>query len=168
LTGTAEQMGQHDLAACSVTGPARHGLRFGPIDRHHWRRLARPVLAAAALGAATGVIAVANPFKHHVTPPCPFHAVTGLWCPLCGGTRAVWAATHGDFRLMLHANILFPAIVVLIGWTWLGWAGRATGWWRLPVPKGRGFKLAVVAVLVAFTVLRNLPGLGALAPPSVA
>ena len=122
----------------------------------------------AGLGGATVAIALANPFKHHLTPPCPFHAATGLWCPLCGGTRAVWAAAHGDLRLMLHANALFPAIVVAVAWTWLAWVGRATGWWRLPLPSGRKFKVVIVGVLVAFTVLRNLPGWGSLAPPPVA
>jgi len=133
-----------------------------------WRRPGP--LAAVALGlcAATGAIAVANPFHHHLTPPCPFHAVTGLWCPFCGGTRAVWAAAHGDVRLMMHANALLPAIVLVITWMWLSRVGRATGWWRLPAPSGRTFNVVLVCVLVVFTVLRNLPGLGALAPPAVA
>jgi hypothetical protein len=69
---------------------------------------------------------------------------------------------------MLHADALLPLIVVVTGWGWLSWLGRATGWWSLPAPKGRAFTAGVVAVLVAFTVLRNLPGLGALAPPGTA
>lgn len=126
------------------------------------------MVLVAGLAAATTYIAVGNPFKHHLTGVCPFHALTGLWCPFCGGTRAVWAASHGDFRLMLHANALFPAIVVLIGWTWLSWVGRATGWWHFPVPRGHTFNVVATVVLVGFAVLRNLPGLGALAPPSLA
>jgi hypothetical protein len=69
---------------------------------------------------------------------------------------------------MLHANALMPAIALLAAWTWLAWVGRATGWWRLPVPKGKTFNVVALTVLVAFTVVRNLPGLGVLAPPAVA
>jgi hypothetical protein len=69
---------------------------------------------------------------------------------------------------MLHANALLPAIAVLVAWTWLAWVGRATGWWRLPKAQGRAFNILAVTVLVGFTVVRNLPGFGALAPPAVA
>jgi hypothetical protein len=69
---------------------------------------------------------------------------------------------------MLHSNALFPMIVVLIGWSWFAWLGRATGRWSLPLPSGRPFYWTIAIVLVAFTVLRNLPGLGALAPPTLA
>jgi hypothetical protein len=69
---------------------------------------------------------------------------------------------------MLHSNALLPAIAVLAAWTWLSWLGRSTGWWSLPAPKGRAFNITIGTALLAFTVLRNLPGLGALAPPSVA
>jgi hypothetical protein len=138
------------------------------IDWPRRQTLVGPIFAAVGIGAATAVMALANPFKHHLTPTCPFHALTGMWCPFCGATRAVWAFTHGDFRLMLHANALLPAIAVLAGWTWLAWVGRATGWWRLPAPKGKTFNMVAVTVLVAFTVVRNLPGFGALAPPAVA
>jgi NADPH:quinone reductase-like Zn-dependent oxidoreductase len=67
---------------------------------------------------------------------------------------------------MLHANALFPMIVMLFGWSWFAWLGKATGRWSIPVPKGRAFVSALALVLVAFTVFRNLPGFGALAPPS--
>jgi len=126
------------------------------------------VAGAVVVCGLTAVVAVADPFKHHLTPPCPFRALTGLWCPFCGGTRAVWAASHGDFGLMMHANALLPAIALLLVWTWLAAIGRATGWARVPAPKGRVFNVAVVVVLVVFTVVRNLPGMGALAPPILA
>lgn len=117
---------------------------------------------------ALGAVGIANPFKHHLTPPCPFHAATGLWCPLCGGTRAVWAAAHGDFSLMMHANALLPAVAALALWSWVAWLGRVTGWWRAPMPRGRTLAVVAGAVLLSFAVLRNLPGFGALAPPAVA
>ena len=27
---------------------------------------------------------------------CPLHRLTGMWCPLCGGTRATRELIHGD------------------------------------------------------------------------
>jgi Protein of unknown function (DUF2752) len=113
-------------------------------------------------------VAVANPFEHHLSPPCPLHALTGLYCPFCGGTRATWALAHLHFGLMLHENALYPAIVVLAAWGWLSRLGRATGRWRLPAPRGRVLDVTVAVVLVTFMVLRNLPGFGVLAPPAVA
>jgi Protein of unknown function (DUF2752) len=124
--------------------------------------------AALSSGALVAAIGLADPFGHHLSPPCPLHALTGLYCPFCGATRATWAVTHLRPGLMLHENALYPALVLLAAWAWLSWLGRATGYWRLPVPRGRTFGLGVAVVLLAFTVLRNLPGFGALVPPTVA
>lgn len=127
-----------------------------------------PVATAVGLLAATTVVALRDPFEHHLSPPCPFHALTGLWCPFCGGTRAVWAAVHGHFKLMMHADALLPLMVVVAAWGWLAWLGKATGWWRTPVPSPRVVGWALTVVLVAFTVLRNLPGFASLGPPAAA
>lgn len=124
--------------------------------------------AVAAGVAALGIVGVglADPFRHTVTPPCPFHALTGLWCPFCGGTRALWAAMHGHTALMLHCNALFPLVAALALWGWLGWLGRSLGWWDLPMPRGRPLAVVAAVVLLAFTLLRNLPGFADLAPPA--
>lgn len=48
--------------------------------------------------------------------PCALHALTGLYCPGCGGTRAVRALLAGDFgaSFAYHPFVLFAA--VLGGW----------------------------------------------------
>ena len=115
-----------------------------------------------------GVVVLANPFKARIWPPCPLHALTGLYCPFCGGTRAAWAAAHGNLGLMFHENALFPLVAFGLAWWWLASLGKATGRWRLPFPSGKVFNVVVVVVLVGFALLRNLPGFGALAPPAVA
>ncbi len=127
-----------------------------------------PALVATGLVAATAVVAVRDPFRHHLSPPCPFHALTGLWCPLCGATRAVWAAAHGHFGLMVQANALLPVMVLAVAWAWVTWLGKATGWWRCPSPSTRVVAGACAGLLITFTVLRNLPGLAFLAPPALA
>ena len=64
----------------------------------------------------------------------------------------------------MHANALFPLMVVAAAWGWLAWLGRATGWWRWPVPGPRAMGWALAVVLIAFTVLRNLPAFASLGP----
>lgn len=47
--------------------------------------------------------------------PCLFHTMTGLYCPGCGGTRAVWYLLHGHFLLSLrfHPLVLYTAVILL-------------------------------------------------------
>ena len=128
-------------------------------------RLAGALSPAPAVGLAAAAVALVSPFTHHVAL-CPFRAVTGLWCPFCGGTRAVWAAAHGDFGLMFHCNAMLPLYALVALWAWLSHLGKVTGWWRLTAPSGRAFYVAAAVGLIGFTVLRNLPWLSALAPPA--
>lgn len=46
---------------------------------------------------------------------CAIHAMTGLPCPLCGGTRAAKALMHGDVATALRLNALALPAVGLIG-----------------------------------------------------
>lgn len=44
--------------------------------------------------------------------PCIFHTVTGLYCPGCGGTRAVLALLHGKIGQALYYH---PFVVYGVG-----------------------------------------------------
>lgn len=46
-------------------------------------------------------------------PPCVLHSRTGLYCPGCGGTRAVIALLHGHIlaSLYYHPIVVYTAIV---------------------------------------------------------
>ncbi len=108
--------------------------------------------AAAALAGTIGV--VGDPSRTHV-PLCPLHALTGLWCPLCGGLRAVHALSRGNIQSALHDNAMLVLALPLIVALWAQWAARTrTGSARRRWP--RGATLAVITALAAFTVLRNL------------
>jgi hypothetical protein len=131
-------------------------------------RLAAPVLVASAVGAATALLAVVDPAVPGRYPPCPWHALTGLYCPGCGGLRAVHALTRGDIALAASSNVLVVAAVPVAVLAYLWWLRR-----RWLGPRARGpLPVAVTywavgvgcAVLVTFGVLRNLPGLTWLAP----
>lgn len=112
-------------------------------------------VGAVAVG-AVGYIAAHNPHVPGATFVCPLYAATGLYCPGCGGTRAVYDLSHGDLlgALAMHP-LLVLAIPVLVA-LWVRWVMRARGaslreW---PFPPWLGY--AIPAVIVAFTVLRNV------------
>lgn len=48
--------------------------------------------------------------------PCGFHAMTGLYCPGCGGTRAVAAFLEGKLVTSAYYHALVPYIAVWGGW----------------------------------------------------
>lgn len=45
--------------------------------------------------------------------PCMFHAITGFYCPGCGGTRAIFALVRGKFLTSLYYHPLVAYMVVL-------------------------------------------------------
>ena len=124
-------------------------------------------LAAVAVVAVAGIAATVycfNPSVHHFYPVCVFHQLTGLNCPGCGGTRALYALLHGDIITALHDNALLVtglALTVARGaWFALNrWRGR---------PNGRFFPprllLPLLVLLGLFGVLRNLPAFAFLSP----
>ncbi len=127
--------------------------------------LLAPAATAVGTAAAVGVAAVAGRFGVPLFPPCPLHALTGLWCPLCGGTRAVTALANGDLAAAVSLNVLVVLAVPLLAVAWVTWTARRASGRRVPMITLGNRGLAVVtAALVAFMVLRNIPGLEALAP----
>lgn len=92
--------------------------------------------------------------------PCFFHRLTGLYCPGCGDTRALYAMLHLDFPGMLSNNALFPFLAVLMVWFAGGeylrlLIGKRILW--IPQRISPVAIAAAVLVIAAFTILRNLP-----------
>lgn len=48
-----------------------------------------------------------------VLPPCLLHAITGYYCPGCGGTRAVMYLLQGKFlkSAVYHPLVMYTAVV---------------------------------------------------------
>jgi len=89
---------------------------------------------------------------------CPLHRTTGLWCPLCGGTRATRELMHGDLWAAMGYNpfaLVLEAAVVLLVVRWL--LATARGRRQPLVTGGEGILLGVA--LAVFAVVRNLPGM---------
>jgi hypothetical protein len=128
--------------------------------RATWRT---PYLAAALAGGALLADVLFDPARRNV-PLCPFHAATGLWCPLCGGLRAADALAHLQLRTALHDNLLFVAVLPLLALWWVDWTRRTRSGGGTVRRAGRVGVAAVVLIGVAFTVVRNLPFAVALRP----
>lgn len=123
-------------------------------------RLKAPLWSLAALGTATLALHLRDPHVHGSWGLCPLYALTGVYCPGCGGLRAVNDLTDGHLGQAASSNLLFvlaiPFIVlVLWRWTYAAWTGRDVA----AVPTlPHAVKVGSVVVVVAFTLARNLPG----------
>jgi hypothetical protein len=126
-----------------------------PVRAARWAPLG--VLAGGLAGCA--YLAVNDPSDPaSVMPFCPFHAVTGLWCPGCGGLRMVHALLHGQVAQAASDNLLLlaasPFLLALLGvWSWRSLRGER---FRLPVTRPQA--MALLALALVWFVVRNLPG----------
>ena len=104
---------------------------------------------AASCVALTAVIVYRfDPALHGFYPRCVFHALTGLECPGCGGTRALHQLLHGRFAEAYRLNpmlfLMGPFVV----------AGSLTdGQWT----RHRWVGWAAAILLIAWGVFRNTP-----------
>lgn len=93
---------------------------------------------------------------------CPFHKLTGLYCPGCGATRAAHALLHLDVGIAIRDNAL---MVLFFGPAAFYWCVRE--YLRLVMRRsllpslrfGRRTLYLLLAAVVLFTVLRNIPAL---------
>jgi hypothetical protein len=120
-------------------------------------------LAACACGGATAFLYTIDPNRHSVYPQCLLYNATGVYCAGCGATRAIYALLHGRVIEALHDNALFiaalPLLLYVVG-SYALTAWHANAWPEVTVD---GRKLVwrgilIFLLMVAFMVLRNLPG----------
>ncbi|MEU8382534.1 DUF2752 domain-containing protein [Streptosporangium sp. NPDC048865] len=124
-----------------------------------------PLGTALATGAAVAFVGAVDPNEPGHYPTCPFLMLTGLYCPGCGGLRAVYALVHRDPVTALGLNpfvvLMVPVLVVLWGrWTLRAWSGGSAGK-SGGAPAGKSIRPVYVwlslALMVAFWIVRNLP-----------
>jgi hypothetical protein len=125
-----------------------------------------PASGGLATAAAAAFLYHMNPHTHQVFFPCPFHALTGWYCPACGGLRMVHDLLHGDLTAAAHDNALAIPAVIIAAAAWLNWF---IGCWRGGRPPVRAttqtwFSPAIIVVMVVWTIVRNLPFCAALRP----
>ncbi|MGZ4637080.1 MAG: DUF2752 domain-containing protein [Oryzihumus sp.] len=135
-----------------------------PAALRSWRGLFLPLAVGAAGVAATAYLAAVDPNQPGHYPTCPFLAVTGWYCPGCGSLRALHDLAHLDLAGALARNPFAVLVVPYLLMSWVLWVERTvTG--RVPRLVAPGWSIWVLlAGIVAFWVLRNVPGWTALSP----
>jgi hypothetical protein len=111
---------------------------------------------------ALALLFVVDPAVTRIWPQCPFLALTGWLCPLCGSLRAVHAALHGEFLAALQANaftgVAATAVVAHVALAVI--RGKPAGADTL-MTWGTGTRVTWILFGIAtllFTVARNVPG----------
>lgn len=122
------------------------------------RRAAAPVAVALGALGAVAVLAARSPYVPFSYGFCPSLLVLGVACPGCGGLRATHDLATGDLAAAWHANPLWVVAVPLLVAAWATWTVRRTTG-RPPLRVPHLVPWAVLAVVVVFGVLRNVPAL---------
>lgn len=89
---------------------------------------------------------------------CPLYGIAGLYCPGCGGMRAVNNLTDGRIMDSLQSNLFaLPLLIVVALWVgnWLARAWRGQSMRELSIS---WFTMWVLLGAIAvYTVVRNTP-----------
>jgi uncharacterized protein DUF2752 len=123
-------------------------------------RLRTPLLTASSLAMATMALHVRDPHVTHSWGVCPLYALTGIYCPGCGGLRGVNDLTNGHLGQAASSNLLLVlalpfAAFFFVRWTHGAWTGREV---RVVPALPRPVTTGLLVLVVVFTVVRNLPG----------
>jgi len=109
------------------------------------------------------------PWLSERMPSCLFHEKTGLFCPGCGATRSALDLSNGDWFGAMRNNVLFVSSLGLSG-VWILVSAVSE---KFPeVKKLRVFRFRlwflwwILATLITFTLLRNIPVMDFLRPVS--
>ncbi|MDR1079267.1 MAG: DUF2752 domain-containing protein [Propionibacteriaceae bacterium] len=94
---------------------------------------------------------------------CPFRALTGWLCPLCGGTGAGSALLTGHWALAWRLNPLLLVVAGLVGLRSVGWLvelrlkpGASGGRRWLPAAWSKHWLAIAVGLGLLYTLWRNL------------
>ncbi len=97
---------------------------------------------------------------------CPVYELTGLYCPGCGSGRAALALLRGDVAAAFSHNalalLLMPPCTWVLGREYLRCIFPRLGLRPTALPAWTGE--ASLVLILAFTLLRNLPAFAFLAP----
>jgi hypothetical protein len=126
------------------------------MNRSMRRRIAS--VGVVASGAIAWLLWRFPPASSRFYPRCPVYETFHIYCPGCGGTRAVSALLHGRLMDALHSNplvvLLLPLVLAFVAVAWFR-AIRDTEF-RWPDVPGIWVKAALAAA-IAFMVIRNFP-----------
>ncbi|MBY8871066.1 DUF2752 domain-containing protein [Micromonospora sp. PLK6-60] len=159
---TAEA-GQPPPPAWSYPYPAPEPDRFTRfVLRLHDRapRWALPLGALACVGMGMAYALLSDPTRSDpdAAPSCLLKLTTGLDCPGCGGTRALWYVLHADLPAAARHHFVFVFALPFLAYLFVAWAGKQAFGWRLPQLRLDNRVIAGFLVgWLVFSVARNLP-----------
>ncbi|QOR72322.1 DUF2752 domain-containing protein [Ruania alkalisoli] len=143
-----------------ATGGTHAGASVGERVR---RDRVAPTAIGGVLAAGTGLVVLMQP-QAGGPVLCPLLALTGLYCPMCGGLRTTAALAHADVAAAWSVNPMLTVLLPLAAVAWAVWMVRS---WRgqspLRIPDAVYPALAVAVVV--FGVLRNIPFLAPFLSP---
>ncbi len=123
----------------------------------HLRKL---IVMVAAVSAASMIFIIYYNYDPSVCkwfPKCPSKLITGYDCPGCGTQRALHALFHGDVAGAFRFNAFMIPALLFVAVLWVASLLKK----RLPdfhrAVTGNGAVYSVLAVIVVWTVVRNLP-----------
>ena len=88
---------------------------------------------------------------------CPFKAMTGLDCPLCGATRAAHQLFRGNVIGALDFNAVFVLAAPVLIWIAVAVLRQGLGDRTVRIPHvNRPTVITLVTAILVFTVVRNL------------
>ncbi|WP_231626646.1 DUF2752 domain-containing protein [Streptomyces apocyni] len=128
------------------------------------RWLLVPVGTLGAVVAAFAYVGTVDPNEPGHYPACPLLALTGILCPGCGGLRSAHAFANGDIPTALGANAFAVAGFAAFAVIWVLWMARAARGRPLRIALRNAHQWSIGAVLLVFSVVRNLPFGAWLAP----
>ena len=117
------------------------------------------ILAWITIVAMAALLLNNDPTRTFFLPKCAFHSLTGLFCPGCGGTRALYSLLHGDFLAAIHYNLFAILLAPIIIWLLTLDTGRVFFGWKLrPKPAPAILLWILFWAMLGYGVLRNIPG----------
>jgi len=115
-------------------------------------------VSALVAGVAGLVLFCFDPRQYHFYPVCFLHQTTGLLCPGCGALRASHQLLHGHFATAFRFNPMLVLSLPVAAWLGARYVLRKARNQPGSVALGPRWLWFMLAALLAFSVLRNLPG----------
>ena len=99
-----------------------------------------------------------NPSDFSFFPKCPFHSLTGLYCPGCGSQRAMHQFLHGHFLEGLRHNVLILVLILVLGYElifnyWFKSADNSTK----NILHNPTTTYAILVLVILYWIFRNIP-----------